>query len=52
MGCDAIAHHPQWGSADLNIKVESNLEFVILSILNISNVGNRVRDAVLDIMFS
>ena len=55
MGCDANAHHRQWGSSDTNRRGESLLDFIICHDLGICNRGNtptfrnRVRSEVIDL---
>ncbi|XP_039951545.1 uncharacterized protein LOC120768855 [Bactrocera tryoni] len=39
IGCDANAHHTEWGSTDCNVRGESLLEYVVGSNLAIENVG-------------
>lgn len=57
IGCDANAHHTEWGSTDINKRGESLLEFIIKENLEIFNVGNeptfvtKARKEVLDITF-
>ncbi len=55
LGCDANAHHTEWGSTDCNARGKSLLEFIISNNLSIDNVGceptfiTSIRSEVLDI---
>ncbi|XP_034140773.1 uncharacterized protein LOC117591569 [Drosophila guanche] len=40
IGCDANAHHTQWGSSDTNVRGESLFSFILNSNLIIGNRGN------------
>ncbi|XP_033251326.1 uncharacterized protein LOC117190356 [Drosophila miranda] len=40
IGCDANAHHTQWGSTDTNVRGESLFSFILNSNLFICNRGN------------
>ncbi|XP_018795541.1 PREDICTED: uncharacterized protein LOC108973008 [Bactrocera latifrons] len=58
LGCDANAHHTEWGSTDCNVRGDSLLEFIISNNMSIENVGceptfvTSVRREVLDIILS
>lgn len=58
IGCDANAHHIQWGSKKINERGESLFEYIITNNLNICNIGNvptfvtRNRTEVLDLTLS
>nr|XP_036222944.1 uncharacterized protein LOC118681673 [Bactrocera oleae] len=58
MGCDANAHHTEWGSTDCNTRGESLIEFIASKNLSIANVGceptfvTSVRREVFDITLS
>lgn len=55
MGCDANAHHSQWGCPDINGRGESVFDFIIQSGLHICNRGDsstfrtRLRDTIIDL---
>lgn len=55
LGCDANAHHSQWGSSDINERGESVFEYLLSTNLIICNQGNhptfrnRIREEVLDL---
>ncbi|XP_050340320.1 uncharacterized protein LOC126766612, partial [Bactrocera neohumeralis] len=40
LGCDANAHHTEWGSTDCNERGEALLEFVISKNMSLENVGS------------
>lgn len=55
IGCDANAHHTQWGCLDTNPRGELVFDFIIVEGLNICNVGNTptfhnaIRSTILDL---
>lgn len=58
VGCDANAHHTNWGSTDINDRGELLHDFLLTNCLQILNLGceptfvTRVRKEVLDITFA
>ncbi|XP_034663947.1 uncharacterized protein LOC117898569 [Drosophila subobscura] len=40
IGCDANAHHTQWGSSDINVRGESLFSFILNSNMVLCNQGN------------
>jgi hypothetical protein len=40
IGCDENAHHTMWGSTGINIRLESFMEFLVSSNLNVLSHGN------------